>query len=203
MYRQVWGREGGALVEEPSPSPLGASIIPSQSHPPALHLFRVRVSAVPRVPESGMIEANVIFNEKNTDCGKRGPSFPTIDSSASQLSPSPPNLLHRRAIHHPWPRIPSVCACVAKGCCCARIHDNGHICIGHRALDGTAWGGGGLGHPKSAYCACWLHRRRFAYPSPTGMASSWSLGSTLFLVRTLNSRFPSWSHLRWSQSNPP
>lgn len=78
------------------------------------------------------------------------------------------------------------------------IMGTGQICIGHRALDGTARLGeeerGDLGHSTSAYCVCWLHWHRLAYPSPPGMACSCSRGSTRFVVRTLNSRFASWIH---------
>lgn len=78
----------------------------------------------------------------------------------------------------------------------ASIHDHGHWADLHRPSGPRRHGLGEtcLGHSTSAYCVCWLHWHRLAYPSPPGMACSCSRGSTRFVVRTLNSRFPSQIH---------
>lgn len=120
-----------------------------------------------------------------------------------QLHPSRHCAIHRPMSMAQDPLCLCVCVCGKRLLALASIHDHGHWADLHRPSgprrhglgEGEGRGPGAAPHSTSAYCVCWLHWHRLAYPSPPGMACSCSRGSTRFVVvRTLNSRFPCWIH---------
>lgn len=163
--------------------------------PPALQYLECAACAGVRNDWSECAMERQKFQWKKYEfVGNASPSFPTgpPPHHSPTICITVPSIVN---VHGPGPPFVCACACAAKGCLLhshpSMIMGTGQICIGHRALDGTAWGEGEgetcLGHSTSAYCVCWLHWHRLAYPSPPGMACSCSRGKHSF--RGQNAKF--------------